>query len=287
MKCLFPLSLKVEDSSESEFVLRNSYWIDVPCRHCIACKMNRTREWSLRLIMESRSFPLSDVAFTTLTYDNQHVPFFNDGSYEVLNLCKRDAQLFLKRLRRRLDYPIRYFLVGEYGSLRSRPHFHALLFGLKPCDVFLVDDAWRLGFTLTKSFYEETAGYVAGYVQKKLFGKDSYNGLTPPFLICSKGIGLDFFLKHLNQYAELNAIPYKGFNYPIPSYFIDKAVELGAIRKKSVEEVALSQLHSRLELLSTLERRGISETDYKEYQFKLATSKFNKSNFKRDNNMEF
>lgn len=46
-------------------------------------------------------------SFVTLTYDEEHLP--PDGS-----LRKRDLQLYLKRLRRRL--PFRFFAAGEYGE---------------------------------------------------------------------------------------------------------------------------------------------------------------------------
>lgn len=39
----------------------------------------------------------------------------------------RHFQNFIKRLRKR-GHKIRYLAVGEYGSLKGRAHFHALLF---------------------------------------------------------------------------------------------------------------------------------------------------------------
>lgn len=41
---------------------------------------------------------------------------------------------FLKRFRRAIaPAVVRYFLVGEYGDLNGRPHYHAILFGYPPC----------------------------------------------------------------------------------------------------------------------------------------------------------
>jgi len=49
------------------------------------------------------------------------------------SLIKRDVQLFIKRLRKEQDSrgssKIKYYLVGEYGDLTKRPHYHAAIFG--------------------------------------------------------------------------------------------------------------------------------------------------------------
>lgn len=45
---------------------------------------------------------------------------------------KRDAQLFLKRVRKNLskysDEKIRYYIVSEYGPKTFRAHYHVLFF---------------------------------------------------------------------------------------------------------------------------------------------------------------
>ncbi|AXB22553.1 replication initiation protein [Lynx canadensis associated microvirus CLP 9413] len=57
---------------------------------------------------------------------------------EAYTLAKRDFQLFMKRLRKAFpDQKIRYFAAGEYGSETFRPHYHAILFGLKLDDLQL------------------------------------------------------------------------------------------------------------------------------------------------------
>ena len=74
----------------------------------------------------------SSAFFLTLTYDNEHLP---PGA----ELSKRDLQLFIKRLRKR-NPGIRYFAVGEYGSQKGRPHYHAVIFNL--VDLDLVTRSW-------------------------------------------------------------------------------------------------------------------------------------------------
>ena len=64
--------------------------------------------------------------FITLTYNDENLP-------NPPVVSKREAQLFIKRLRKLL-YPklFRYYIVGEYGDKSNRPHYHALLFGVSP-----------------------------------------------------------------------------------------------------------------------------------------------------------
>lgn len=51
---------------------------------------------------------------------------------DIPYLCKKDAQKFLKRFRKELtkytDEKVRYYLVGEYGPIHFRPHFHFLFY---------------------------------------------------------------------------------------------------------------------------------------------------------------
>lgn len=77
--------------------------------------------WTTRLLLESQEHGSS--VFLTLTYSDAKLP--EDGS-----LQKRHYQLFLKRLRSSISpREIRFYLVGEYGGLGGRPHYHVVLFG--------------------------------------------------------------------------------------------------------------------------------------------------------------
>lgn len=95
MRCENPLSIKV-----------NGNWRVFGCGHCLACKIQRSREWSFRLSLEAHYW--KDASFLTLTYKNDSLPA--DKS-----LHKEHLQKFFKRLRKDLNSPIRYYAVGEYG----------------------------------------------------------------------------------------------------------------------------------------------------------------------------
>lgn len=126
------------------------------CGQCMHCRYNRRRIWTHRIMLEALVHPRA--SFLTLTYKN--VP--DDGS-----LSPVDLQLWLKRLRKSVG-PCRYFAVGEYGDDNWRPHYHLALFGHGREISEEVRKTWGLGFTLTADLTYESAGYVCGYVTKKM-----------------------------------------------------------------------------------------------------------------------
>lgn len=122
--------------------------------------------------------------FVTLTYNPAHLPAGG-------NLQYRDVQLFLKRLRKRYGSGIRYFLCGEYGEQRTRPHYHVCFFNFSPSDLTplsrnklgqwlytseVLNELWSddkgesLGFVSVGELTFESAAYTARYITKKIFG---------------------------------------------------------------------------------------------------------------------
>jgi len=104
--------------------------MSVPCGKCAFCIKKAIDAWCLRLMHELAVS--SSAFFITLTYDDEHLP---PGA----ELSKRDLQLFIKRLRKR-NPGIRYFAVGEYGTEKGRPHYHAVIFNL--IDLDLITASW-------------------------------------------------------------------------------------------------------------------------------------------------
>lgn len=148
-----------------------------------------------------------DNAFVTLTYADTSVKFRSDG---CATLDLSDCQKWLKRLRFALHpVKLRYFLVGEYGDQTFRPHYHAALFGVKPCiygysgfaprspcncvSCKLVRDTWGLGHTSVGTLEHDSAQYLSGYVVKKMTRSDDVRlqGRAPEFARMSlrPGIG--------------------------------------------------------------------------------------------------
>lgn len=224
--------------------------IEVPCGGCVGCRIDRSRQWTIRLMHESKLHELK--CFLTLTYDDLHLPL--NGS-----LDKSHPQGFLKRLRRRHAFhnngaKLRYFLCGEYGDTTFRPHYHMILFGCDFADKRrhskgsngdqlyiskLLDEIWSFGDCYIGSVTEQSCGYVARYIMKKVNGdlaEDHYRrvdlntgeyiDLLPEYNAMSlkPGIGLDFYEKFKSDFYPRDNAVMKGKYYPVPKYY-DRQLE--------------------------------------------------------------
>lgn len=206
-------------------------FIDMPCRGCLECYQQMRREWTTRAIAESKCH--DKMMFLTLTYSDDKIPIaeFVDDDGVVLShptLKYRDFQLFMKRLRKCFDKPIRFMVCGEYGSHTFRPHYHAILFGIGLDDfsnvmlystgsrgdplynVSDIDSLWRKGYVTVSAANTATIGYVAGYVAKKSttrgFSRDMRRiGVCPPFIRASNrpGLGRTWLDKNLDKFDTL------------------------------------------------------------------------------------
>lgn len=195
------------------------------CGQCLNCRINRGRLWSHRIMLESRAH--QENAFVTLTYRDDQLPTKDGGlwhspkTYEG-TLRKYDAQRWLKRLRKQLSYPIRYFLVGEYGDNTQRPHYHVAVFGFPscvygrtrpmvksccgPCET--IKKTWGKGSIQVGQLNNDSAQYISGYVTKKWTKEDSWNqkllnGRSPEFarMSLNPGIGATA-IKSLISFTE-------------------------------------------------------------------------------------
>lgn len=111
----------------------------IRCGTCEGCRMDKSRDWANRLLLEREYW--STAYFVTLTYDDDHVPrsYYADPrtgeAQPSLTLCKKDLQDFLKRLRYHHKKPLKFFACGEYGPQTFRPHYHLIIFGLELGDL--------------------------------------------------------------------------------------------------------------------------------------------------------
>lgn len=184
------------------------------CGQCTACRITRKQEYQLRIILESRLHEHS--SFVTLTYNDNYYP-------EGGNLSKRDLQLFIKRLRKRLKVPIKYFAVGEYGENTHRAHYHLIIFGAQYQYLeYHVRRAWSEFLDINRAEpdadenYEEMgmiecaqansarAAYVARYTVKKMTSMqdERLDGRQPEFQIHSNNLALKYAHKLADQLVD-------------------------------------------------------------------------------------
>lgn len=190
-RCLTPFPKRNEITTE---------WMALPCGKCPNCMKRRTSGWSFRLVKEGER---SETAlFVTLTYDTKYVPLTKNG-YMTLN--KRDIQTYMKRLRKLSETKLKYYVCGEYGSKRDRPHYHMIIFN---ADAEKVERAWShyqagLGYVPIGSIYigevnEATIGYTLKYMQKQgKIPKHKNDDRLKEFSLMSKGLGANYVTKNM------------------------------------------------------------------------------------------
>lgn len=226
MACSFPIpAFQLEDGSVV-FYEKHGHGsvraLFLPCGRCARCRLERSRQWAVRCVHESKCYDVN--AFVTLTYDDAHLPIDRSLHY-------RDFALFMKRLRRRFfSSTIRFYMCGEYGEERDafgrvtgrlgRPHYHALLFNVhfpdalyfkRSGDVVLytskiLQELWPLGMSSIGDVTFKSAAYVARYCMDVLNGEDALDH----YRICDIGTGE--LLDRKREFGRMSLRP--GIGYP-------------------------------------------------------------------------
>jgi hypothetical protein len=209
--------------------------LSLPCGRCIGCRLERARQWAVRLVHESKTHEES--CFVTLTYSDEFIP-------PLASLDVRDCQNFMKRLRERIaPKRIRFFLAGEYGENTQRPHYHGLIFGFRFPDLQVLkkgseytlysskslDSTWGLGHCSVGNVTFDSAMYCANYTTKKIVGKGSfefYGGRAPEFSLMSRrpGIGAGWFKKFRSDVYPSDEVMSRGVSTRPPRYY-DKLLD--------------------------------------------------------------
>lgn len=229
--------------------------IKIPCGRCIGCRLDYSRAWADRMMLELDH--TGKGIFITLTYNDENIPMVYDDTDVPVHctLKKRDLQLFMKRVRRAFpERQLRFYACGEYGSESERCHYHIILFGLAIDELhdLIYRGKSKLGFplwsseTIGKHWYNEdtkeslgfnrvaevtwkTCAYVARYVNKKVFhGVNVFladEDIEPEFSLMSRrpGIGALFLDDHGDIFDQ-NTIFVSGKpeGVNLPKYFLKK-----------------------------------------------------------------
>lgn len=232
MMCRSPIVRKV-----------HGVWYEIPCGQCVGCRLNRAREWSIRIMNELVYH--KDACFLTLTYDDDHLP-------DDYSISKYEFQKFMKRFRKEFGQNVRYFASGEYGDHGQKrwinPHYHVILFGVSPadpifkfvsfrkskkgfCGVKVKLNSWNKGDCFVGDVTYESAAYVARYCAKSFENLDNHiptkdyylqNCLLPPFLLMSRrpGIGAKYVANNSARLIRrLYVIGKDGKQFPLPRFY--------------------------------------------------------------------
>lgn len=232
---------------------------DLPCGKCLECQQQYSREWAFRCALEASLH--EDNCELCLTYAE------TDGS-----LHKDDYQKFLKRLRKCISpVKIKYFMCGEYGSKKHRPHYHLIIFGWKPKDlqylklsrsglkVFkspTLEKLWTKGFITCQEFDFKGAKYCAKYLMKFLdFSEDEK---IAPFVAMSNGIGKEAFEY---KFLEQDKIYINGQYIKLPRYYLKK---LDDIFDKENSDISFENSELK-NMIDSLKARRLKKMQYYKY----------------------
>uniref|UniRef100_A0AAU8B6G6 Replication initiator protein n=1 Tax=Dulem virus 131 TaxID=3145608 RepID=A0AAU8B6G6_9VIRU len=282
--------------------------IQVPCGKCIGCRLEYSRQWANRCMLELQYH--DSAFFCTFTYDQAHVPIgysvdrSTGEAVECMTLRKRDFQLLMKRIRKRFsDDRIRFFAAGEYGSDTFRPHYHAILFGLHLGDLAVyketyggnvlynspsLDRCWcdsdgvPVGFVVVAPVTWETCAYVARYTAKKECTADpkvfQELGMEPPFTLMSRkpGIGRMYYDDHPDLYEHdfINVSTLKGGKKFRPPKYFDRLLEAD----RPLEAAKLKEV--RRELAMQHEALVEARTSMNEYDRRLMQERIKQGQLK-------
>lgn len=232
----------------------------VKCGKCLECAQDYSREWSYRCELESRCWDNNCVV--TLTYAD------TDGE-----LCRRDAQLFMKRLRENFaPKRIRFFGCGEYGKRYKRPHYHIVLFNCSFDDLYYwkksqtgnpmyrsptLEKLWTAGYSVIEPLTLETVKYCAKYLQKLI---DYHGKKVKPFVMMSNrpGIGalaLEKFPNIVSAIVNTDKIYSEGHYIKTPQYLLRYVEKAAARYLRSLEGSDLVEAIDKLQKLFTIRDR--------------------------------
>lgn len=221
---------------------RKGKLITVPCRWCMGCRVQRRLYLSTLTRLEVFEYYKKGrgSSFVTLTFSDDYI---GNNSLSV-----KESQDFIKKFREHLSrnehFPkkkvdnvfnkivevpdFKFISVGEYGSEEQRKHYHMIFLGvpLNVCEP-LIHKLWRKGIYEVSSVTNGRIRYILKYLDKQVHGEYSKmlyedNGLEPPFINMSKGIGYEYINSHLDSIYDNNGISLGGKIFPLNSYLIHK-----------------------------------------------------------------
>lgn len=273
------------------FAIRSGPRVTMSCGQCYGCRLERSRQWAVRLLHEKHTIPKS--SFITLTYRNTNLP-------PRASLVVKDWQDFAHRLRKRLG-PFRYFHCGEYGEKNGRPHYHVALFGIsfeedrrlvettpqgdELFDSPLLNHIWgkgdrnRIGHVTFKS-----AAYIARYIMKKQTGSrakrhygevvDTQTGEVLPYrkpeyvtMSLKPGIGHDWIHKYMDEVYPRDEVIINGVACRPPKYYdrqYEKVNPEGYVKliEQRMEEGSKHRANNTVKRLAIREEKALRDNKH-------------------------
>lgn len=204
----------------------------VDCGKCPSCLAKKTLHISQKVLGQTEQEKIYPF-FVTLTYDEKHYPK-KDTS---ISLHVREIQLFLKRLRKRINdrFQIKYIAVSEFGKKLGRLHYHLLLFGFPsemhdliyfdnyatPFATEMIKQSWQKGhIKVVNSIDSNVSNYLTKYLTKQNNVKLQSHHLGKDFLLSYK----DYIRNNNTNYIEYNTFDNKYTKIYVNSYLLNLSI---------------------------------------------------------------
>lgn len=258
----------------------------VPCGKCSGCRRERARQWTIRLVHESQLH--ERVSEVTLTYSDDHLP-------PGRSLNPKHPTLFFKSLRN-AGHVFRYFMCGEYGDEKGRPHYHVLLYGLDWPDRTYwmrspggtiqyrsdqLQSHWEHGFALTGDLTPGASRYVAGYVTKKLNDSESpvsveTGELLQPYQRMSRrpAIAKRWIERYWRETYATDTVLVEGREMRPPAFYDRWLKDNEPVHWRSVREARYHQAQSRPKESAKRLRQRCEAIDLKQAPFENRPGEF-------------
>lgn len=176
----------------------------VPCHLCWQCRLDRVDDIVGRCIAESKTAVATHAV--TLTYgralDSDKANYGEPDHERAAFLTYSDVQKYVKLLRRH-GYPLRYLVVGEYGSLKGRAHWHIIIFWQKKVPPGITYDKrfmhYRVNDDGELQFDESGIGSIFWPHGVSFFTNANYESIRYNCKYIQKDIGVDERQSHYSM----------------------------------------------------------------------------------------
>lgn len=249
-------------------------------------------EWIFRLIQEDRRHLVAD--FLTLTYNTDHVPITKNN---FMTLLPRHFTLFMKKLRKNTGQKrIKYFMCGEYGTKKGRPHYHAIIWSN-----YFGEESYRNAWTTDRrtgqakvslgdihvgSVTPGSIAYTAKYMDKpKTVGVHKRDDRHPEFRRMSQKLGQNYLTESVIRYHKANLdklyVVNEGYKIPLPRYYLDQLFT-DEDKSKMIRYIVQAAFEKQEEDYQEAIKQGIPYTKFKQDRIDHIKATYYKNKLPRD-----
>lgn len=292
-KCTRPIHIWKNLTDRKEDFPEGMY---VRCGKCLACKQTRAIDKAVRILNEYETYNENEgkykLYFLTFTYDDEHIYKKNGKlSLNKKHIRKVRDKIYSRMYRKyyrggKIDRSLinyKYMIAGEYGENgTNRPHYHMIL--LTRGHHNEIKNNWikelKGGRTDVQEGTASAIFYTAKYTAKKLGADRKDEDIEDAFLICSKGLGKEWAIRHSEELKgrEYILVPTKSgvFKKAIFDIYLTWLVKANLWTEEEVEDLK----RRKREFIQEQEDKIIEKVVIEEYE-KLTRKDFDKNRNER------